>query len=304
MLHKISYSSQEHIVSRHAIHILSDWLFVGFEDFLERNGIKVREAEEIPIDPWTKRRSTKKVEAITHPNESNGFVNCPSKLHLLACWLDRSNDFHGSRQRRTFRMTVFTIDDTVSLVETTPGLEGQVFLKRINLPCKAPRSRRYYRSWELHPGVWVDIFSRPMFIYGCEGSETRAFLQQQQGQTDFAEYERILNEGPPVEHFIEIPTTLKFLAEMLDGPFAEKNFVITYHVNSREVDISESGKRRKWSIGRAFLEGIHSHNYSIDHFTVGNTLTFYRWSFKLLEADPNTQQYLRSKEDRGDYEVA
>uniref|UniRef100_F1L921 EF-hand domain-containing protein 1 n=1 Tax=Ascaris suum TaxID=6253 RepID=F1L921_ASCSU len=272
------------------------------KDFLERNGIKVREAEEIPLDPWTKRRSAKRIEAMRQSVESNGFVNAPTKLHLLACWLDSSNDFHGSRQRRTFRMTVFTVDDTVTLVETTSGLEGQVFLKRINLPCKTSRSRRYYRSWELYPGVWVDVFTRPMFIYGCEGTESRAFLQQQHGQTDFSDYERVLDEGPPIEHIIETPPTLKFIAEMLNGPFADKKFVLTYHVNSQEVDIAESGMRRKWSVGRAFLEGIHSHQYSIDHFTIGSTMTFYRWSFKLLEADPNTLQYLRSKETH-DYDA-
>lgn len=39
-------------------------LLMWFKDFLERNGIKVREAEEIPLDPWTKRRSAKRIEAM------------------------------------------------------------------------------------------------------------------------------------------------------------------------------------------------------------------------------------------------
>ncbi|VDK49054.1 unnamed protein product [Anisakis simplex] len=272
--------------------------------FLERNGIKVRNAEEMPIDPWTKRRSAKKTEKNTSSIQSNKFLNCPPKLHLLTCWLDRSNDFHITRQLRTFRMTVFTVDHTVSIVETTAGLEGQVFLKRVNLPCKANRSRHFYRSWELYPGIWVDVFTRPMFIYGCEGNETRLFLQQQHGQIDYSDYEHLLNEGPPIEPVVEIPATLKFIAQMMNGPFAGRHFVLTYHVNSREVDISESGNHRKWSEGRAFLEGIHSNNYSIDDFVIGKTVTFYRWSFKLIEADPNTSEFLRSKEDNlNGYEI-
>lgn len=47
---------------------------------------------------------------------------------------------------------------------------------------------------------------------------------------------------------------------------------------------------------------INDLHLSIDHFTIGSTMTFYRWSFKLLEADPNTLQYLRSKETH-DYDA-
>lgn len=77
--------------------------------------------------------------------------------------------------------------NVVTLVQKTIAVGQNHEMKRNALG----GSRRYYRSWELYPGVWVDVFTRPMFIYGCEGTESRAFLQQQHGQTDFSDYERV-----------------------------------------------------------------------------------------------------------------
>lgn len=62
------------------------------------------------------------------------FIPRPRQLHFRCCWLDDSNDFHGCKIKRTFVLTVFTLDDTVSLTEETREYEGQLFLRRINLP--------------------------------------------------------------------------------------------------------------------------------------------------------------------------
>lgn len=48
--------------------------------------------------------------------------------------------------------------------------------------------KRDYRWWDIRPGVWVDVFCRPMFVFECANDETKSFTRQQFGETDFANY--------------------------------------------------------------------------------------------------------------------
>jgi len=45
--------------------------------------------------------------------------------------------------------------------------------------------RRYYKAVHMRPGMWIEVFSRPMFVYDCEGVSTRAYLKQQFGDIDY-----------------------------------------------------------------------------------------------------------------------
>lgn len=37
----------------------------------------------------------------------------------------------------------------------------------------------------MRPGMWIEIYKRPMFIYDCEGVGTRAYLKQQFGELEY-----------------------------------------------------------------------------------------------------------------------
>lgn len=44
----------------------------------------------------------------------------------------------------------------------------------------------------MRPGQWIEVYTRPMFIYSCEGQETRYFLKQLHcGAIDFKDYEKV-----------------------------------------------------------------------------------------------------------------
>lgn len=50
--------------------------------------------------------------------------------------------------------------------------------------------RQFYHSSEIRPGLWVEVYTRPMFIFSCEGPETRNFLKRF-GPIDFEDYEKV-----------------------------------------------------------------------------------------------------------------
>ncbi|VDO12654.1 unnamed protein product [Brugia timori] len=160
-------------------------------DFLTKEGIEVNEEEEIPMDQWiqnqerqqTSNKNKESEEKLGWSHEKMDYSDAPAKLHLLACWLDDASI-------RTFHMIVHTIDDTVALVESTRGFRKQLFLKRNKLPFIKEGTRQFYRSTEIRPGLWVEVYTRPMFIFSCEGLETRNFLKRF-GPVDFENYEKV-----------------------------------------------------------------------------------------------------------------
>uniref|UniRef100_A0A0R3RZ53 RNA_lig_T4_1 domain-containing protein n=1 Tax=Elaeophora elaphi TaxID=1147741 RepID=A0A0R3RZ53_9BILA len=280
-------------------------------DFLTKRGIEVNEEEEIPMDPWIHNQEqqqclSKNKESGEEKSEKNhekvDYSDAPAKLHLLACWLDGTSV-------RTFHMIVHTIDDTVALVESTRGFRGQLFLKRNKLPFIKKDVRQFYRSSEIRPGLWVEVFTRPMFIFSCEGPQTRNFLKRF-GPIDFEDYEKV-----------------RYFQEGGKGLFEDIKFLITFHVSKEKLDIAEAVKGQKWCHGRTFLKGVNCSRYelvlkfyrfetdlkpslrfmldildkrisSMDKYKIGSILKVYRWNFRLLEADDATRQYLLSKESQ------
>ncbi|VDN00863.1 unnamed protein product [Thelazia callipaeda] len=266
-------------------------------DFLSKNGIEVNEEEEIPMDTLIQNHDVQQVSSSNEGDkncsnyEEVNYSNAPNKLHLLACWLD-----NGSV--RIFHMIVHTIDDTVALVENIAGLKGQLFLKRNRLPCVPKDGRRFYRCDQIRPGLWIEVYTRPMFIFSCEGSETRNFLARF-GPIDFKDYEKILLDGP--SKINENPASeLKFIAAMVGGKglFEDMKFLVTIHVDKQELSIAEADQAQKWQGGRIFLEGINANTYSMEQYKIGSILKVYRWRFRLLEADDTTQQYLFSRKSQ------
>ncbi|KAK6112667.1 hypothetical protein QQG55_48555 [Brugia pahangi] len=265
-------------------------------DFLTKEGIEVNEEEEIPMDQWiqnqerqqTSNKNKENEEKLEWSHEKMDYSDAPAKLHLLACWLDDASI-------RTFHMIVHTIDDTVALVESTRGFRKQLFLKRNKLPFIKEGTQQFYRSTEIRPGLWVEVYTRPMFIFSCEGLETRNFLKHF-GPVDFEDYEKALMDGPPSEGNGNIPLQMKFIAVMegVKGLFEDINFLITFHVDKEKLDITEAVKDQKWCCGRTFLKGIKYN--SMDKYKIGSILRVYRWDFRLLEADDITRQYLLSKQ--------
>lgn len=106
--------------------------------------------------------------------------------------------------------------------------------------------RRFYASWDFRPGVWIDVFSRPMFIYECVGEQTKQFMTQQFGEVDFRnctnevgflgekrlekkgggglleekrreDFFQVLLHGPPPLTFERAPNQLKFYAKLVGG---------------------------------------------------------------------------------------
>ena len=156
---------------------------------MEEHGAKLNPPEAHPEDPWTAKRRPREREtavdkeilpvrlddmhcwsscffekypiqnikssrklvfkSMKMPQFQCHFIPRPGQLHFRCCWLDVSNDFHGCKIKRTFVLTVFTLDDTVSLTEETREYEGQLFLRRINLPRPAEQGQFcIFQSWQ------------------------------------------------------------------------------------------------------------------------------------------------------------
>ncbi|KAM3715967.1 EF-hand domain-containing protein [Dirofilaria immitis] len=293
---KLLYHLTDHTISLIEPHIPNNSIL---QDFLTKKGIEVNEEEEIPMEPWIRNQDKQQSSNKNKESEDGKFEwkrekvdysDAPPKLHLLACWLDGTSV-------RTFHMIVHTIDDTVALVENTCGFSGQLFLKRNKLPFIKKDVRRFYHSNEIRPGLWVEVYTRPMFIFSCEGPETRNFLKRF-GPIDFESYEKALLNGPPPEVIENIPSEMKFIALMVGGKglFDDIKFLITFHTNKEKLDIAEAARDQKWCSGRTFIKDINCSRHDTDKYKIGSTLRIYRWNFLLLEADDITQQYLLSKE--------
>ncbi|PIC17307.1 hypothetical protein B9Z55_023593 [Caenorhabditis nigoni] len=270
-----------------------------FQNFLEEHGIKVNEDEELPEDPWLVRRRGVPRTAPKLPDQRE-FINRPPMLVYRCCWLDHMNDFHGCRMKRIFKMFVYCTDHTVALIEETKEFEGQLFLKRIAIPfpTQPEMPRRDYRWWDIRPGVWVDVFCRPMFVYECANDETKSFIRQQFGETDFANYSsQILEDGPPPTQFFNSPAILKFRCTMVDAPSVlyGLHFILEYDVNRRLVNISEEG-RKTWTEGRVFLKDVDASTFSENQFAPGRILQFFKWRFNLVQSSLETDKYLRWKQ--------
>ncbi|CAA21520.2 DM10 domain-containing protein [Caenorhabditis elegans] len=267
--------------------------------FLEEHGTKVNEDEELPEDPWLVRRRGAPRTAPKLPDQRE-FINRPPMLVYRCCWLDHMNDFHGCRMKRIFKMYVYCSDHTVALIEETKEFEGQLFLKRIALPfpVQPDMVKRDYRWWDIRPGVWVDVFCRPMFVFECANDETKSFTRQQFGETDFANYSsQILEEGPPTTQFFNSPSILKFRCTMVDAPSVlyGLHFLLYYDVNRRIVNINEEG-RKTWTDGRVFLKDVDASTFSENQFAPGRILQFFKWRFNLVQSSGETGKYLRWKQ--------
>uniref|UniRef100_A0AC34REY5 DM10 domain-containing protein n=1 Tax=Panagrolaimus sp. JU765 TaxID=591449 RepID=A0AC34REY5_9BILA len=195
------------------------------KNFLEDRGIKVRETESIPIDSWNLSRhfmtdKARETELKRFLNEKdkvenlNSWETIPETLTFLCAWLDRKTDFYGEKIKRTFKMTVSSADDSVTMIETTPGFGNQLFLKVDRLPyTTADGHRRYYRADKIRPGMWIDVFKRPMYIFDCDGDQTKSFLKQQFGEIQFGDCPLNLLEAGPPSHQVEVlPDELWFRA--------------------------------------------------------------------------------------------
>ncbi|CAI4222358.1 unnamed protein product [Auanema sp. JU1783] len=270
------------------------------KNFLLENGIKVNDPEKIPEDPWLVRRRTKDSSSLKLDNGMTDFIPCPKVMAFRCCWLDTSTDFNSVRLKRIFRLTLFTMDNTISLTEETKEFEGQLFLRRMQLPIPPTGTQRktFYRNHDFRPGVWIEVFSRPMFIFECVGYETRNFMKQQHGETEFgSSSNEILLAGPPPNPIYKEIQTLQFLAKMVDPPpkFIQTVFILTFDINKRIVNIDESGKTYKWSKGRSFLFNIDASSYNENQFSIGETVQFFRWHFLLMEGNKETEEYLKWK---------
>ena len=119
------------------------------KNFLEDRGIKVKTSEPIPIDSWNLARhfmTDKAREAEVKrffqekekSSEMNSWVQIPESLIFILAWLDRKTDFSGDKVKRTFKLTISTSDDSISMTELTPGFGNQLFLKTERLPYTTP----------------------------------------------------------------------------------------------------------------------------------------------------------------------
>uniref|UniRef100_A0A914CDT3 DM10 domain-containing protein n=1 Tax=Acrobeloides nanus TaxID=290746 RepID=A0A914CDT3_9BILA len=280
----------------------------GFtKSFLEDRGIKVSSDEGIPIDAWNLKRHfgnrvaenefEKEALKRTKVNEMNSWESLPSTLTFLVAWLDTTDDFHRStRVKRTFRMLVSTSDDTITMTELTPGFNNALFLKGVRLPYTTSDGvRKFYRSVHMRPGMWIEVYKRPMFIYDCEGVSTRVYLKQQFGELDYGSCPiELLEKGPPPEQIEILPEELIFSATNKEFPHVK--FLVVYDINVHRMDIYEMGKLREWAKGRPFLLDVDVSHLSEKNFHEGASIAIFKWTFILNEADSKTKKYLQSRE--------
>uniref|UniRef100_A0A7E4VHE4 EF-hand domain-containing protein 1 n=1 Tax=Panagrellus redivivus TaxID=6233 RepID=A0A7E4VHE4_PANRE len=275
--------------------------------FLEDRGIKVRETETIPIDSWNltrhfttdRAREAALKQFIKERDKTADMVSweqMPHCLNFLCAWLDTKNDFYGERVKRTFKFAINAIDDSVTMTELTPGFGNQIFLRTDQLPYVTPDGiRRYYRAANMRPGMWIDVYHRPMYIYDVESEPTKKFIKQQYGEISFGDCPiKLLEDGPPSDQVEVLPEELWFRATNPEYPAFK--FLIIFCINSRRVDIYEEGKIRPWTKGRPFLLEIDAGPLREKDFQVGARVVLFKWTFTLTEASIDTKAYLKAKE--------
>ncbi|KAH7728038.1 Protein Y49A10A.1 [Aphelenchoides avenae] len=295
------------------------------KNFLQDRGISVQEVEGMPIDSWNirnhfGRRPTGQDANVKIQEEENlrHWETMPGTMIFHVAWLDTKNDFHGARLKRTFRMLANKDDDSVTLIETTPGFNNALFLKDAQLPYMSNDGvRRCYRVANFRPGLWIEVYKRPMYIYDVEGEATRAYMTQYYGPINFGHCSiRLLEDGPPPNQIEILPDQLIFTAENVSGwnplataytnenvtymtlfqpEFPRTKFLLFYHLNARRADIYEEGRLREWSKGRPFLLDIDVSHLTEKDFMPGSRITLFRWAFILGDAHPRTSDYLKFK---------
>ncbi|CAD5227967.1 unnamed protein product [Bursaphelenchus okinawaensis] len=278
------------------------------KSFLEDRGIHVDSEEPIPTDAWSVFRHFQpqkvyrddRLKQIIHKQEVEedlpSWEGLPQTLIYHAAWLDSKNDFHGTKVKRTFRLLATPADDTVTLIETTPGFNNQLFLKgmRLNYMNK-DKINRFYRVANFRPGIWIDVFKRPMYIYDCEGEATKAYVRQQFGTISYGTLHMdILEKGPPAEQFEILPNELMFKAS--NDEFPGVKFLITYDVNNRKIDIFEESRLKEWAKGRTFLLDIDATSMSLETLKPGSVLRLFKWDFKLNTPNEVTDKFIKFSE--------
>uniref|UniRef100_A0A1I7RK22 DM10 domain-containing protein n=2 Tax=Bursaphelenchus xylophilus TaxID=6326 RepID=A0A1I7RK22_BURXY len=285
---------------------------VGCDDFTKDRGIHVDDSEPIPTDAWSVFRHfrpqkmyrddelTEMINKASLETELPSWETLPMNLIFHVAWLDSKNDFHGTKVKRTFRMIATPADDTVTLIETTPGFNNQVFLKGLRLSYLAKdQVHRFYRVANFRPGIWIDVFKRPMYIYDCEGEATKAYIRQQFGTISYGTlHMEILERGPPAEQFEILPNELMFKAT--NDEFPGVKFLILYNVNKRKIDIFEESRLKQWAKGRTFLLDIDATSMSLETLKPGSILRLFKWDFKLGDANEVTAKFIKFTEDTED----
>uniref|UniRef100_A0A0N5B863 Exported protein n=1 Tax=Strongyloides papillosus TaxID=174720 RepID=A0A0N5B863_STREA len=263
-------------------------------DFLSANGIVVNPDEGIPVDSWTLSRMEKvnvNDNSKMRCNVSH-FQMLPRKIILYLAWLDDKSDYCSGKLKRTFKMTINSYDDTATIVEMTPGLEG-LFLKNVRLVYRtSDGTEKYYRAANLYPGIWIEVYKRPMFVYGAEGEETMKYLKEQYDKLDFSNrlYE-LLEKGPPPKHF---DISLKELVfEAYTESLKNFKFLLIYDSENKIVNVYEESKRHRWHKGRPFLEEIDVSHLSTDNFDLKKHIKLFKWDFTLEDCSPITKEYLK-----------
>ncbi|CEF68732.1 Uncharacterised domain DM10 and Protein of unknown function DUF1126 repeat-containing protein [Strongyloides ratti] len=264
-------------------------------NFLSENGINVNPDEGIPLDSWTMSRMEKanvKDKLLSHHNISH-FQMLPRQITFYLAWLDKENDYCNGKLKRTFKMTIDTYTDIVTMVEMTPELKDQLFLKGVRLSYQtSDGTERYYRASNLYPGMWIEVYKRPMFIYNVEGEEAKKYIMEQFGKVDFGNCPyKLLESGPPPKHF-EI--SLKELVfEARTESLKNFKFLLIYDSENKIVNVYEESKRYQWHKGRPFLEEIDVSHLSIDNFNLKKHIKLFKWDFILEDCSPVTKEYLK-----------
>uniref|UniRef100_A0A915E9A5 DM10 domain-containing protein n=1 Tax=Ditylenchus dipsaci TaxID=166011 RepID=A0A915E9A5_9BILA len=158
-------------------------------------------------------------------------------------------------------MIISTHDDSVTLIETTPGFNDALFLRNVQLPyVTRDGQHRHYRAKHLRPGCWIEVYKRPMFIFDCEGEHTRNFVRQQYGDIEYGN------------------TPLRLVWKCI--------------LSTCAVDICEANQKRQWIKGRPFLVDVDASHLDAKKLRPGASLSLFRWNFVLKEAHPATQKHL------------
>uniref|UniRef100_A0A0K0DVN4 DM10 domain-containing protein n=1 Tax=Strongyloides stercoralis TaxID=6248 RepID=A0A0K0DVN4_STRER len=266
-------------------------------NFLSKNGIVVKPDEGIPLDSWTISRTEKSnTKDNLNPNQNVyyfHFQQMPRQITFYLAWLDDKNDYCSGKLKRTFKMTINSYTDIVTIIEMTPGLEGQLFLKGVRLCYQtSDGTEKYYKASNLYPGIWIEVYKRPMFIYDVEGEDARKYIMEQYGKVDFGNcsYE-ILEKGPPPKHF-EI--SLKELVfEAYTESLKNLKFLLIYDSENKIVNVYEESKRCQWHKGRPFLEEVDVTHLSMDNFNLKKHIKLFMWDFILVDCSPITKEYLK-----------
>ena len=159
----------------------------GARDYLQKSGVDVGEAEDLPEDPFRRKRreageqSKVFVESLasTHRKDTLGkFLKYDRKVLQFSCVWDDTKRLYGDKHE--YVLQYFLSDDTIEICSKSKInnpfpllLKRQRVLRDVSNPGDG-----YYTYLDIKCGEQFDCFKRPLLITGCSANTKNFYLRE------------------------------------------------------------------------------------------------------------------------------